>query len=83
MIIILILTYIVIAVCVHAYGLAVLKHHRYIDVWYSIGYDEEDIFIVSMLWLPCLIADIVMLPFKGLHLLISILCDAIFNKKVK
>ena len=83
MIIILILTYIVIGVCVHAYGLAVLKRHRYIDVWYSIGNHEDDIFIVSILWLPYLIAYIVMLPFKGLHLLIFILCDAIFNKKVK
>ena len=74
--IIFLIVYVVVAIMLIAYGNVVHKKHRYINVWYQIGEDEEQCLFLSVFW-PLFLC--LYLPIKMLYLLFY----KMFNKIIK
>lgn len=74
--IICLIVYVVVAIMLIAYGNVVHKKHRYEDVWYQIGDDEEECVFLSLAW-P--LALFLYFPFRIIYLL----SYKVFNKFIK
>lgn len=74
--IIFLIVYVVVAIILIAYGNVVYKKHRYEDVWYKIGDDEEERVVFSFTW-P--LALFLYFPFRIIYLLFY----KMFNKIIK
>jgi hypothetical protein len=74
--IIFLIVYVVVAIMLIAYGNVVHKKHRYEDVWYKIGDDEEDYVFLSLVW-PLVL--FLYFPFRIIYLL----SYKVFNKIIK
>lgn len=74
--IIFLIVYVVVVIMLIAYGNVVHKKHRYEDVWYQIGDDEEECVFLSIVW-P--LALFLYFPIKITYLLFY----KMFNKFIK
>ena len=74
--IIFLIVYVVVAIMLIAYGNVVHKKHRFENLWYQIGDDEEECVFLSLVW-P--LALFLYFPFRIIYLL----SYKVFNKIIK
>jgi hypothetical protein len=74
--IIFLIVYVVVAIMLIAYSNVVHKKHKYEDVWYQIGDDEEECVFLSLVW-PLVL--FLYFPFRIIYLL----SYKVFNKIIK